>query len=241
MTPRRGGVQPDITCFVQVAANPSIGVELSTGRAWIGVDQQVGHGSADALFALTDQAYAAALDDGGTLWQFQGECWRGEHNDLRLFHPSGGAWLPERWFPCRKHPIPARFAGELWWHLAALGQPEDGEQGELSRSLAAGTALITTGPDGLSGMTFRLVGDDAYPRPAALIAGLTAGSDREHARTILGDTAGATSDEFAVEGVLLRLGYADAGLVEIVLERPDSSPPDGSTGAATAAHRAPEV
>ncbi|RAO11329.1 hypothetical protein [Micromonospora noduli] len=71
-------------------------------------------------------------------------------------------------------------------------------------------------------MTFRLVGDGAYPRPAALIAGLTVGSDREQAWAILGDPAQAASDEFVVQGVRIRLGYAADGLVEISLERPDS-------------------
>ncbi|RAO57202.1 hypothetical protein LUPAC06_03390 [Micromonospora saelicesensis] len=131
-------------------------------------------------------------------------------------------WRPARWFSCRKRLIPPRFAGELWWHVDALGGPADGEEVEISRSLAAGRALIAAGPDGVSSMTFRLVGDDAYPRPAALIAGLTVGSDREQARAILGDPVQAASDEFVVEGVRTRLGYAADGLVEISLERPDS-------------------
>ncbi|RAO01849.1 hypothetical protein GAR06_00591 [Micromonospora saelicesensis] len=131
-------------------------------------------------------------------------------------------WRPARWFSCRKRLIPRRFAGELWWHVDALGGPADGEEVEISRSLAAGRALIAAGPDGVSSMTFRLVGDDAYPRPAALIAGLTVGSDREQARAILGDPVQAASDEFVVEGVRIRLGYAADGLVEISLARPDS-------------------
>ncbi|RAO61029.1 hypothetical protein [Micromonospora saelicesensis] len=48
------------------------------------------------------------------------------------------------------------------------------------------------------------------------------GSDREQAPAILGDPVQAASDEFVVEGVRIRLGYAAAGLVEISLERPDS-------------------
>jgi hypothetical protein len=197
-----------------------MGVEASTGQAWIGVDRQVGHGSADALFVLTDEQYAAGLIDGAALWLFQGECWRGEHDDLRLFHPSGAAWRPARWFSCRKRMIPPRFAGELWWHIDALGEPADGEQVDISRSLAAGTALVAAGPDGVSSMTFRLVGDGAYPRPAALIPGLSVGSDREQARAILGDPVSATSDERVVEGLRVRLGYADDGLVEIALDSP---------------------
>ncbi|WP_146758775.1 hypothetical protein [Micromonospora noduli] len=169
-----------------------------------------------------DERYATALIDSEALWQFQGECWRGQHDDLRLFHPSGAAWRPARWSSCRERLIPPRFAGELWWHIDALGEPADSEQVEISHSLAAGTALIAVGPVGVSSMTFRLVGDGAYPRPAALIAGLTVGSDREQAWAILGDPAQAASDEFVVQGVRIRLGYAADGLVEISLESADS-------------------
>ena len=55
-TRRTAGDASDARSFVQVAQRPSLGVEISTGRAWVGVDQQVGHGSADALFALTEDA-----------------------------------------------------------------------------------------------------------------------------------------------------------------------------------------
>ncbi|MDQ0892884.1 hypothetical protein [Agromyces ramosus] len=194
-----------------------MGVELSTGRAWIGIDQQVGHGSADALFALTDEQYTAALVDGAVDRQFMEDCWRGRHEDLLLFHPAGGSWKPELWWACRTRMIPPRTAGEVWWHIDAIGEPADGERAGISRSLAGGEALIAGGPDGVSVMTFRLVGDGAYPRPAALIAGLTAGSGREQARAVLGDPVETASDEFTLEGVRVRLGYVDDGLVEITL------------------------
>lgn len=77
--------------FVQVARQPSLGVELTTGTAWIGVDRQVGHGSADALFALTAQQYVDALRGVGDAFRFASECWHGHHDDLRLFSPAGGA------------------------------------------------------------------------------------------------------------------------------------------------------
>jgi|GEM_PF-3845398 len=213
--------------FVEVARQPSIGVETSTGRPWVGVDQQVGHGSADALFALTDAQYTAALADGAVEQGFEGECWRGDHDDLLLFHPGGGSWRPERWHPLRTRMLPPRFAGELWWHVDALGDASDGEHLAVSRALAAGTARVSAGPEGVSSMTFRLVGDDAYPRAGALIAGLDAGSDRGRARAILGDPVDAAADLHAVEGDLVRLDYVDGGLAGIVLERPAPRPLPG--------------
>lgn len=83
--------------FVQVNQRPSLGVELDSGRAWIGVDQQVGHGSGDALFALTDEQYATALAGEVLGDDFVMECWRGEHDDLLLHYPGGRTFRPERW------------------------------------------------------------------------------------------------------------------------------------------------
>ena len=64
--------QPDPKTFVQVNQRPSLGVELDSGRPWVGVDQQVGHGSADALFELTDEHYASEMAgepvEGGLSW-----------------------------------------------------------------------------------------------------------------------------------------------------------------------------
>ncbi|WP_282205039.1 hypothetical protein [Kitasatospora fiedleri] len=228
---RRG---PDPRHFVQVARRPSLGVEVSTGRAWIGVDQQVGHGSADALFALTEEQYAAALAGAG-LGPFEGECWRGEHDDLLLFHPGGGSWYPERWSPCRARMLPPRFEGELWWHVDAWDEPADSARAEVSRSLAAG-------PNGAADRVFRLVGDGAHPRPAALIGGLAPGSDRARARAVLGDPVEAGGDVYAVEGDRVRLGYADGGLVEIALERPAPRPlPEGPVRAFLAVLGEPEA
>ncbi|MBD5784888.1 hypothetical protein IF650_01725 [Cellulosimicrobium terreum] len=219
--------KPDTSRFVQVrdsALGGSIGVEVSTGRAWVGVDRQVGHGSADALFALMDEQYVAELSSAWSIGSFTTECWSGQHEDLLLFHP-GIRSRPERWLPSRTRMLPPGFMGEIWWHVDALGAAVDDEQVEISRSLAAGTASITTGPDGVSAMTFRLVGDGAYPRPDALIAGLTVGGDREQARSVLGDPVDAAPDVYAVEADRVRLGYDDDGLVEIVLERPVRSTP----------------
>lgn len=200
--------------FVQVTQRPNLGVEVSTGRAWMGIDRQVGHGSADALFALTDEQYVTSLTDEMLVQPFAMESWRGEHEDLLLFHPRSSAACPEQWFPCRTRALPPRFPGEIWRHVDALGDVD----GEISRALAAGTATA-----GVRSLTFRLVGDNAYPRPGALIAGLTAGSDRERARKILGDPV--APDVHTIEGDRLRLGYVDGGLAEIVLERPVPAPP----------------
>ncbi|BAJ27170.1 MULTISPECIES: hypothetical protein [Kitasatospora] len=227
--------RPEPRTFVQVARRPALGVEVSTGRAWVGVDQQVGHGSADALFALTDEQYAAALAGEG-LGPFEGECWRGEHDDLLLFHPGGGSWTPERWSPARSRMLPTRFEGELWWHLDALGEPADSPPATAARALAAGT---DTGTGATA--VFRLTGDGAYPRPAALIGGLGPGSDRARARAVLGEPLAAEGDVHAVEGDLVRLGYADGGLAVVTLERPAPRPlPAGPLGALLAVVGEPE-
>ncbi|GAA2092251.1 hypothetical protein GCM10009759_17780 [Kitasatospora saccharophila] len=236
---------PEVRNFVQVVRQPSLGVELSTGRAWVGVDQQVGHGSADALFALTDEQYAAALAGEG-LGPFTGECWRGEHDDLLLFHPGGASWYPEHWHPARARMLPPRFEGELWWYVDALDGPADGPGAAVARLLAP-TA---------DGPVFRLTGEDAHPRPAALIGGLGPGSDRARARAVLGEPVEADgdggdgngngnrsgdSDLHAVEGDRVRLEYADGGLVSIALERPAPRPlPDGPVRALLAVLGEPE-
>lgn len=241
-TGKRAAADLEVRRFVQVVAqDSSMGVELSSGRAWVGVDRQVGHGSGDALFALTDEQYAAALLEDWVIRQFAMECWQGEHEDLLLFYPAGGSWKPEHWLPCRTRVIPPRVAGEVWWHIDALGEPVDGEHVGISRDLSSGAGSIAAGADGVSGMTFRLIGDGAYPRPAALIVGLSVGSDREKSRAILGEPVAAASDEFTVEGVRVRLGYADDGLVEIALDRPETpQPPSGPIGAFLAVLGEPE-
>ncbi|MFC8720740.1 hypothetical protein [Kitasatospora sp. NPDC057198] len=236
---------PDGRCFVQVVRRPSTGVEVSTGRAWVGVDQQVGHGSADALFALTDGQYAAALAGEG-LGSFEGECWRGAHDDLLLFHPGGASWRPERWYPARERMLPPRFEGELWWHVDALGEPADSAPATAARLLAPGTTSATgaTGATAPGAPVFRLTGEGAHPRPAALIGGLGPGSDRARARAVLGEPVGADGadgDVHAVEGDRVRLGYVDGGLATIALERPAPvPPPKGPVGALLAVLGEPE-
>ncbi|MFD7733287.1 hypothetical protein ACFV6F_23210 [Kitasatospora phosalacinea] len=223
-----GHREPDGRSFVEVLRRPSVGVEASTGRAWVGVDQQVGHGSADALFALTAEQYAAVLAGEG-LGSFEGECWRGGHDDLLLFHPGGGSWRPERWHPARTRMLPPRFEGELWWHVDALGEPADDPRAAVARSLAAGAdgadgADGQHGTGGTGGTVFRLTGEGAHPRPAALIGGLGPGSDRARARAVLGEPLEEDGDAYAVEGDLVRLGYVDGGLATIALERPAPRP-----------------
>lgn len=233
MAERRERDEPDERCFVQISSRPglSMGVEVSTGRAWVGVDQQVGHGSADALFALTDAQYASALAAGWMAGPFLGECWRGDHPDLLLFHPGGAHWRPEQWHPSRSRMLPPRFAGELWRHIDAIGQPGDGEQAMIARRLAAGTAVIEDGPGGVQRITIPLHGDRAHPRPGALIAGLTTGSDRAQARAVLGEPVDASADVFLVEGARVELLFADDGLVGICLEPADAAPmPGGALG-----------
>lgn len=238
---RREGAVPhrpaDQTCFVEVATSPSRGVEVSTGRAWVGVDQQVGHGSADALFVLTSEQYVDSLTDASVIRVFEGEAWRGEHDDLRLFEPRGaGAWRPEHWVASRPRVIPPPFAGEIWHHVDALGTRVDGERIAVSRALAAGTAHVAAGPTGVAGLSFALIGEDAYPRPAALIAGIRAGASREQVLAVLGDPVDDTDDVHAIEGDHVLAEYADGALVRIVLERPPArSLPAGSIRAFLAA------
>lgn len=239
---RKKNDRPDTKTFVQVNQRPSLGVELDSGRAWIGVDQQVGHGSGDALFALTDEQYATALagevlDDG-----FVMECWRGEHDDLLLYYPGGRTFRPERWAFARTRRLPDPCRGEVWWHLDALGETPDSESVETSRRLAAGTAVVEADDEGVHTMTFALVGDSAYPRPAALIGGLTVGSTRERSRSILGAPVDAATDTFQIEGYPVRLGFDDDSLVEVVLERnAPVPPPGGQLGVLLAAVGEPEA
>lgn len=228
--------------FVQVNQRPSLGVELDSGRAWIGVDQQVGHGSGDALFALTDEQYATALAGEVLGDDFVMECWRGEHDDLLLHYPGGRTFRPERWSFARTRRLPDPCRGEVWWHLDALSEPSDSTSVETSRRLAAGTAVVEADDDGVRTLTFALVGDGAYPRPDALIGGLSAGSTREQARTILGAPVDAATDTFQIEGYPVRLGFDDDGLVEVALERnAPVPPPGGQLGVLLAAVGEPEA
>lgn len=224
----RAAHEPSARWFVQVATGPSIGVEVSSGQAWVGVDRQVGHGSADALFPLTSQLYEEALADGYLGSGYVGECWRGEHDAQSLFDPARGGGRPERWVRQRPRVVSPSFLGEIWHHVDALGEAPDAEPARISSALAAGTAGVTVGPAGVRTLTFALVGEGAYPRPFALIGGLDAGSDRARVRSVLGEPV-ADPDVHAIEGDLLRLGYVEGGLAEVVLESPvPGLPPAGS-------------
>ena len=234
--------RPDTKTFVQTNQHPSIGIELDSGRPWVGVDQQVGHWSADALFVLTDEHYTSEMAGEPVQSGYVMECWRGEHDDQLLFHPRGGAWKPERWFSTRTRRLPDPCRGEIWWHIDALGEPADSHGAEISHRLAADTAEVVTDDEGVRSMAFPLVGDRAYPRPAALIGGLTAGSHRERARTVLGDPVDPGTDTFQIEGYPVHLLFADDGLVEVVLERNTSvPPPGGQIGVLLAAVGEPEA
>ncbi|NYF13247.1 hypothetical protein HDC34_001541 [Pseudoclavibacter sp. JAI123] len=218
----------DSRCFVQVRSQPSLGVETSTGTTWVGVDQQVGHGSADALFELTAEQYVGELVWDSVKPGFVGECWSGKHDDLRLFDPRGGSWYPEQWVPARTRMFPPRVDGEIWHHVDALGEAPDSERATVSRALAGGTEDVTVDAGRVAGIRFTLRGDPAYPRPAGLIAGLGAGASRAQVSAVLGASIEADSDVHGLEGDRVRLGYEAEGLAEVILERPAAQPvPDG--------------
>ncbi|GAB3617425.1 hypothetical protein GCM10027416_19820 [Okibacterium endophyticum] len=242
MSKKRKDPGPDPRVFVQVASDPSIGVETTTGDAWIGIDQQVGHGSADALYRLTPEQYAHALVSGWDLRPFIGECWSGKHPELRLHEPGGGRWRPEQWHPARKRPLTPRFAGEIWWHVDALGEPAESRAVALSHALSGGRAATETDDDDAPAeITFPLTGNEPYPRPSGLVAGLSAGSSHADAVAVLGAPTSADPDTFTVESALLRLEFADNGLVAMVLRRaPAASIPGGVLGAFLAAVGGPE-
>lgn len=196
---------------------PNIGVELASGTPWVGVDQQVGHGSADALYALPDGQYEYALAEGWLDGTFRGECWHGEHPDRLLFSPAGGGFKPEQWHPGRNRQLAYKFRGEIWRHIDALGEPVASEQAEISRRLAADSATVTIEGGLVSSLVFQLDGKDGYPRPGAIIGGLSIGSTLAQAQTILGTPVTGLEDEFVVEGTQVRLGFEDGGLKEVAI------------------------
>lgn len=218
----------------------NLGVEVVSGRPWVGVDQHVGHGSADALFALTTEQYEAELTAGWSLDGFRRECWSGERPERLMYFPRGATWLPESWTRARVRTLPPRFAGEIWHHVDALGSEDGSELRKISEALSGGVSTVQTAADGVRRITFPLTGDDAYPRPGALIAGLSAASTREDVARVLGhQSAGGTA--YPLEGDLLELGYDDESLAQIVLIRPLPRPrPGGVAGILLAAVGEPE-
>ena len=238
---RRKGDLPDERCFLLVNSDLKVGVELSSGRPWVGVDQQVGHYSADALFALTDAQYTSALTAGWFEDGFPGKCWEGQHPERLLFHPARGSLRDDQWRTTRSRVLPPRFAGELFCHLDALGEPVDGEQASIVRRLAGSTSRMSGGADGVQRIEIALLGEGAYPRPGALIAGLAAGSDRAAARAVLGEPVDASADVFTVEGARVELVFTDEGLTAIVLEPAAVEPlPGGALGRILGALGLPE-
>ncbi|OYN89135.1 hypothetical protein [Parenemella sanctibonifatiensis] len=225
--------------FVQVVARPSIGVEVTTGTAWVGVDRQVGHGSADALFALMPHQYAQAMADPEALWPFMQECWRGDHEDLLLHAPAGGSFRPRRWHPLPFHLLGRRWEGELWWYVAALGLPESAAAVAVARSLT--DAVRVTMADGrMVSATVALTGAGAHPRPEALIGGLGLGSDRSEARRILGEPVG--PDLYAAGSARVRLEFGPAGLAGLHLTSAPAAPvPTGPLGETLALLGEPEA
>ncbi|MBP1325015.1 hypothetical protein JOF28_000247 [Leucobacter exalbidus] len=67
-------------------------------------------------------------------------------------------------------------------------------------------------------LTFLLTGENSYPRPEGLIAGLTQGSTRDLAHLILGEPVDATRDEFAADGIRVFLEFEAGGLSQISIE-----------------------
>ncbi|MGK9146101.1 hypothetical protein KXS11_00550 [Plantibacter flavus] len=217
-----GADQPDTRCFVEVATHPSIGIELTSGQGWIGIDQQVGHGSADALFALSDEQYDDAFGSMTSTRQFVTEAWHGQHPDRLLFMPAGGRWQPERFVRASTRAVPPPFDGEIWHHVDALGTPADSQLRAVSRGLAGGSAQEQSDSEARERLVFRLVGDGAHPRPRTLVGGLGPGSTRADVLDRLGPPLAGEHDLHAVDGALLRFTFVDDALTEIGLELQDA-------------------
>lgn len=231
--------------YVQVAgrdhhSRDSLGVEVTSGQAWLGVNRQVGHGSADALFSLTAEQYEAALIGDGSLYDFRLECWKGAREDRLMFEPGGDAWRPERWTQQRVRMLPPGVVGEIWHHVDGLDAEADSERRSISAALSGGTAVVEASEDGIRRLTFRLTGGEAYPRPGALITGIGPGSTREAVSHVLGEP-NRGADSFALEHDVLELGYGDDGLSQLTLVRPVPLPfPDGALGSVVGAIGEPE-
>lgn len=232
--------------YVQIAGGDprvrtSIGIEVCSGQAWLGVDQQIGHRSGDALFALTVNEYEAALANEESIHAFRLDCWSGNREDRLMFYPGGDAWTPELWTPDRHRMLEPKFVGELWHHVDALDSEEGSEQWAISAALSAGKATVENeATGGVRRMTFRLDGDGAYPRPGGLIAGLGAGSTRDQVRDVLGQPSRGV-DTYPLEGDLLELCFEDGGLSLVAVIRPAPRPiPDGAIRGVLAAVGTPE-
>lgn len=208
-TARSRRAQPPKQVFVQTMTKPSLGVELSSGRGWVGVDQQVGHGSADALYAMPDEMYAASIAAGYVGGTFEAECWRGEHPDLQLYDPAKSSRI-EHWNSLRPRLVPSEVRGEIWWLLDALGDAPGGERLGLAQALAAGTLHTEFDDDGLKRLTVDLSGDRAYPRPTALFAA-TAGTRASEAF--------GRQDAFSIEGHEISIEHTEAGTTRLVINR----------------------
>ena len=205
--------------FVQVSTDPSLGVETTSGRAWVGVPRESGPGEAEFLYLLTEAQYVAALADPRSIDEFARECWRNEHEDLCLYTPPSPLARPTRFASARKRPLPPPWTGEIWHHADALHGPVgDGTEAIVSRALS-GEPMIRHHRDGTSSATFRLTGEGAYPRSGALVGGLGPGATRDDAHRILGPPLDG-GETYAIEGDRLRLEFIAGGLSELVVERP---------------------
>lgn len=123
--------------FVQVSTDPSLGVETTSGRAWVGVPRESGPGEAEFLYLLTEAQYVAALADPRSIDEFARECWRNEHEDLCLYTPPSPLARPTRFASARKRPLPPPLTGEIWHHADALHGPVgDGTVAIVSRALS---------------------------------------------------------------------------------------------------------
>ena len=126
--------------------------------------------------------------------------------------PQAGRELPSGGHPCARMLEP-RVKGEVWHHIDALADVDDGPRLALSRALGAEPHRLV---DGHLQLRLRLSGPASYPRPAAVIAGLNAGSSRAEMDAVLGATV--DGDAYAIERNLLRPVFSEDGLVALTLE-----------------------
>lgn len=214
MSKRAKAAERDIRRFVEIHPNLSIGIEVSTGRAWMGIDRQIGHGSADNLFALTPEQYVGQLREDGDIRDLIQECWEGRHEDLIIFEARSTATRPEHFEGYQPRLIRPVIRGEIWRHIDALGMPVESERAGISRQLADGKVTVTSDVDGIVSLAFDLIGENAYPRPEALIAGVGPGStDAEICEVFAAEAVEALS----LEGHTVSAEFAGDGLVKVTL------------------------
>lgn len=137
------------------------------------------------------------------------------------------SWLPANWHPIPLRLLPTAFKNELARHVDALGQPVGSEAAQISRALSNNTVQLTVDAGTVTAAAIPLLGDNAYPRPGALLAGITAGSPRVGVHKLLSATFGRAADTLVVEGVQLSFSFDDGGLAGMAVERQPALPTPG--------------